>query len=94
MRKQKKDYREVFDVISKDEARIALATNMIKIVGNILRIMGEKDVNQRELGLRINSEESHVSYMLKHIECKNGITLNVLSRISLALEVSLPDLVK
>ncbi len=80
--------------ISPAEARNHLKNNMGIIISNIKNFMLEKKVNQKELAFRINSEQGHVSNMLKNDFFKNGLTINVLGRIAKALEVKLEDLVK
>lgn len=86
--------KEIFKDITPQEARDALKTNMDSILSNIQKIMTDKGVSRKELSFRINSHEAHVSRIFRRGAYKNGLTIAVLTRISLGLEVPLNDLVK
>lgn len=85
---------EKFQIIEvrREEIRPILQNNMDVIIGNILRIMSEKQISQEDLAYGICSEQSHVS---KILTMRNrGLTINVLGRIAKALDVKLIELVK
>lgn len=53
-------------LITQKKAAEMLKANMILVRKNIYRLMKEQDISQRELGLRIDSDEFYTNYILKH----------------------------
>lgn len=93
MKKEKQIIPQIEEITIK-KIRDSLKENMGTILGNINRVMIDKNINQKELAYRIDSHESHVSRMLKSDYHKNGLTIKVLTRISLGLDVKLNELIK
>jgi plasmid maintenance system antidote protein VapI len=78
--------------LTRDDVRDLLKTNMDVIVGNIEKIMKEKNITQENLATAMRSEQQHVSYILR--KRGKGITINVIGRIASALNTSISELAK
>ena len=77
--------------LTKNEIGYQLKIHMDIIVGNIDRIMGEKNITQENLAYGIKSTQSHLNYIMRK---KKGITINVLGRIAKILDVKIHELLK
>ena len=91
-RTEEKEFPIEIKNISIEEAKKILKTNMDLIQNNILQILSSKKISQSELARAIESEPSHINYILR--KKNKGITIKVLGRIAKALDVKLVDLVK
>ena len=78
--------------VTTQQAKDILKLNMELIQNNISSIMAAKKISQSELARAIESEPNHVNYILR--KKNKGITIKVLGRIAVALNVKLTDLVK
>ena len=94
MKKEKIKEENIYQLkyLTRDDVRELLKNNMNIIVGNIEKIMKEKNITQEELSGAMRSEQQHISYILR--KKGKGITINVIGRIAEALNTSISDLAK
>lgn len=83
-----------FKDISKAEAREALKKNMITIIDNAENFLKSKNISKKELASRMGSEVCHIYRMFKNKYYGNGLTINVLGRLAIALDVKIHELLK
>lgn len=76
--------------LRRNDIRELLKTSSDIIAINIIKQMAAKNVTQKSLAIAIHSDRSHLNRILSRH--KKGITINVLSRIAFALDVSIADL--
>ena len=80
----------ITDTITTSEAQQFLKAEMSVVINNIRRIMKEKGITQKELGMRIDKSKEYVNYILRH-PCPNP-KQDLLVRISKKIGVPLSEL--
>lgn len=88
--KDKEDKVEIKE-IQPAKLRELIKTQTEKIVGNIDRIMGDKNITQDVLSDGMLTSQSHLNRMMRQ---KKGFTIKFLVRCSYSLDVKLTELVK
>lgn len=78
--------------INKQQAIILLKNNALKIQVKIKKLMREKRVTQQGLAEMIGSDKSYINYIINNRYANPS--LKTLSKIELALETTLTELVK
>jgi len=78
--------------IERKEAITLLKTRMDIIRNNIRKLMGEKNITQKELGDRIDSDKFYIRYVLTHPAANPSI--KSMEKIAWALKTDLITLAK
>lgn len=94
MEKQKKSEENNYQLnyLTREDIRGLLKKNMDTIILNIEKKMSQENISQNELATAMQSEQQHVSYILR--KKGKGITINVMGRIAAALNTTISELTK
>ena len=80
----------ITDTITRLEAQQLLKDEMSVVINNIRKVIKEKGITQKELGMRIDKSKEYVNYLLRHPS--PNPKQDLLVRISNKIGISMAEL--